>query len=126
MTGEPLIDGRRKLSDDQIREIRYLAGRPCPTCEAMPSLASLGRKFGVSTPAVHQIVTRHVHRDLADRRAMPNSIGTTDVRLLDKAAMFLRNNGIRFDGPGTLHFAAEILAAADQMVERLLNADETG
>jgi len=125
MTAEPLTDGRRKLTDDQIREIRYLIGRPCPTCDALPSLASLGRKFGVSTPAVHQIVTRHIHRDVPDRRAARTS-GTTDVHRLDEAAEFLRTNGILFDGPVTLRFAAEILAAADHNCGVSTNADETG
>jgi len=114
MTDETLGDGRRKLTDEQIQEIRDLAGRPCPACEVKPSLASIGRKFGVSPPTVLAIVERRAHRDLPDRRGAPRPAGLPDGWRLDEAAEFLRKNEIMFDGPGALRFAAQILAAADQ------------
>jgi len=111
MTSEPHPDARRKLTDEQVREIRYLAKRPCPTCDAMPSLASLARKFGVSTPTVLAIVERRAHRAVPDRRATPRPTGTPDVQRLDAAAEFLRKNEIPFAGTEALRFAAEILVA---------------
>jgi len=117
MTDEPRSDGRRKLTDDQILEIRHLAGRPCPTCNATPSLASLGRKFGVSTPTVLYIADRRAHRSLPERRATARPTGTLDGHRLDAAANFLRKNQIPFDGPDALRIAADVLAAAHLNVE---------
>ena len=105
-------DARRKLTDEQVREIRYLANRSCPTCDAMPSLASLARKFHVSTPTVLAIVERRAHRGISDKRATPRETGTVDVKRLDAAANFLREHEIPFDGPDALRFAAKVLAAA--------------
>lgn len=111
---KPRSSNQSKLSEAMVREIRAMAGKPCPMCDAKPSLRSLAKKFNVTAPSILAVIERRTYSRLADgthvpdRRAADRSMDSE----LRATSDLLRKHEIGFETVEMLEFATRAIAAA--------------